>query len=116
MEQEESSSTSDSGSLQLSEDQQERIQRNRERAKVLRRTRLAAKPYDKSSQPVAAGASDTVSKDRTNRYVASQSGTARPSTGRFTDTHGGYLLDDDQQSEQHSYRVVEEDGKNRELI
>ena len=104
MEQEESSSTSDSGSLQLSEAQQERIQRNKERAKVLRQARLAAKPYDK---PTAGSGSAT---GRTSRLVH-KSGPARPSTGRFTDTHGGYLLDEEEPSERHSYRIVEEDGK-----
>ena len=108
MEREESSSSSDSGSLKLSEGQQERIQRNRERAKALRQARRSAKPYDKSPKAVAGFASNT---GRTSEYVSRQSGTARPSTGRFTDTHGGYLLDDEQSSEQHSYCVVEDDGK-----
>ena len=80
----------------LSDRQRARIERNRQRALLLRKSRLASHPY--------AGNSTNSSEQR--------DGLTSSSSGRTLDTGGGFLLDiDDQIEAENELNLVSEPGE-----
>lgn len=92
--------------LKLTDAQRERIHRNREKARALRRARVAAKPYDKQSNL------DT-------RTHSSAKGTTSASSNpkpKNLDSHGGFMIEEEEGKDVRNYRFVEEDGKFRRRL
>lgn len=90
------SSGEDQSSTKLTDAQKERIEQNRTKAKAIRKARLAAKPYD-----IRHRARET--------NTVSEKSVPAPKRSLF-DSHGGYILEDGDESVKHNYRYVEDDG------
>ena len=88
---------SNEGSSQFTEAQKERLERNRERARALRQARLAAAPYVKRRK-------------HEESHITSSSSSCPPPRSHY-DSRGGYFMEDEEKTERHKYRRVEEDGK-----
>ena len=87
-----------SSSLQLTEEQKQRIQRNKEKAKSLRDARKAVQPYSTPFKTVNS---------------ASELDNSSPKASfSAVDTCGGFLLEDEDEPERksHGYRMAEEIG------
>ena len=94
------------GAQKLTDAQRERIARNREKARSLRQARVAAKPYDRSA--------DWDTKTRSpgkGTTLSISTSTTSDQKPRTFDTHGGYILEEEEKQEIHSYRYVEDEGK-----
>lgn len=96
---------------ELTEEQKERIESNREKAKALRKKRIHEKPYARpstnSDNPGLAKHSSPRKFPPTPNHV-----TPTPPTGSQWDTYGGYILDNDEQTHSYSGNTVEEEGRN----
>ena len=107
----------------LSPTQRERIHRNREKAKAIRRTKTAAAPYDmgqrthnKSTDPFATALGSCVGESSLNS-VARLSGSVQASTATSCDVEGGFLLDEEEEAEwSKRSHLVEEKGANCFLL
>ena len=75
----------------LTEGQRTRIERNREKARALRHARLTSHPYERASN-----------------NAASIPSTAKPKI--LQDTHGGFLLEEDETASASAYKLVEDNG------
>ncbi len=87
----------------LTEEQKQRIHRNKEKALALRDLRKKSKPYDKVSERSSKqrqGGSSSVSLDKQSQPLRS----AR-------NTHAGFIMDDDEDAKKaHAYKKVEDAG------
>lgn len=89
----------------LSDKQRARIERNRQRAILLRNARLTSHPYLSKN-------SDSSRKNEANSSGSSQAAGGTSGGTRLIDTGGGFLLDADEHSEaQKEINVVFEPGK-----
>ena len=92
--------------LKLTDAQRERIHRNREKARALRRARVAAKPYDKQSNL------DT----RTHSPAKGTTSASSSPKPKNLDSHGGFMIEEEEGKDVRNYRFVEEDGKFRHRL
>lgn len=92
--------------LKLTDAQRERIHRNREKARALRRARVAAKPYDKQSNL------DT----RTHSPAKGTTSASSNPKPKNLDSHGGFMIEEEEGKDVRNYRFVEEDGKFRRRL
>lgn len=92
--------------LKLTDAQRERIHRNREKARALRRARVAAKPYDKQSNL------DT----RTHSPAKGTTSASSNPKPKNLDSHGGFMIEEEEGKDVRNYRFVEEDGKFRHRL
>ncbi len=90
---------------ELTAEQQQRIQRNKERAQVLKELRKRAQPYDRPGGPEKAHSSSASS------HAQSHDQGLQPALCR--NSHAGFMFDSEQENsaQKHKYRLVEEDGK-----
>lgn len=87
--------------LKLTDAQRERIYRNREKARALRRARVAAKPYDKQTNL------DT----RTHSPAKGTTGASSNPKPKNLDSQGGYIIDEEEEKDVRNYRFVEDEGE-----
>lgn len=82
---------------ELTEDQKRRIQKNKDKARLLKEQRKRAAPYER---PVSTGAT-CLSRD------------PQPSSSSCKNSHAGFMYDEDDSvtAQQHKYRRVEENGE-----
>ncbi|XP_006815218.1 DNA repair protein complementing XP-A cells homolog [Saccoglossus kowalevskii] len=78
----------------LSDAQRAKIERNRQRALLLRQARLASQPYSKGKPMRRDGKAEVSSVTR--------------SSGQVLDTGGGFLLEEDQEDEDNKINIVHE--------
>ena len=78
----------------LTEEQRTRIERNRERARTLRQARLASHPYGRANSDASLAATPV-----TTKVVVQE------------DTHGGFLIEEEETARAPTYRIVEEVGE-----
>ena len=104
----------------LSQNQRDRIRRNRERAKAIRQARLETKPYDVARRPLLEGAGDASAASAESSgvngslssVVGGQSRVGSSSVAR-RDTGGGYLLEEEEGEEAgqgKGHRLLDEKG------
>ena len=92
--------------LKLTDAQRERIYRNREKARALRRARVAAKPYDKQTSL------DT----RTHSPAKGTTGASSNPKPKNLDSHGGYIIDEEKEKDVRNYRFVVDEGEFRRRL
>lgn len=87
---------------ELSESQRERMHRNKEKAKALREARLASAPYELRRKPSPSSGSG---------HTSHRPADPKPAPSSFRVSHGGYILEEEDDTKQKGgYRRVEEDG------
>ena len=91
---------------ELTADQKQRIQRNKERAQALKERRKSSKPYNRPG-----GQERTHSGSATSSHTQSHDQNQQPAP--FIDSHAGFMFDteEDGSSQQHRYRQIEEEGR-----
>ena len=104
------------GAEHLSPIQRERIHRNRERAKAIRRARTAAAPYDtgqrahsKNTDALVTAPGSCVGESILNS-AGRLSGTVQASSAASYDVEGGFLLDEEEAEWSKRSHLVEEKG------
>ena len=100
-----------SSAQQLTEEQRERIERNRNRAKALRKERLASTPYEKPQSSDTSKPKYSPSKaSRDVTFVHVHTPTKTHLVSSTKNTHGGYMLDDEQSDQKRHFKIVEDEG------
>ena len=96
----------DTSTAKLTETQKKRVERNREKAKAIRKARLTSTPYQRQ-----AGQDNCPQPPQRQAEPVSSSSKPKPVVRQY-DTRGGFVLDEEEEErrQSHRYRLVEEEG------